>query len=364
MAKTNTSINGKDYFRIQRVVGINDGRSVKKSFYGRNKKEAEKKYQEYVYAQKRKKYQEAMRADYSLFCERAEEFIDNSLKISVRYAQGTIDRYVSAYTTHIHGTPLDGMVAKEIKAADIQRFYNSLKVSDQTIRQVHKFMVAFYRWMVLNEYAPDVLSAVEIPSKPSTKRHDDIVTWSESEVEQIINTIGNHRLRFLVFVLLYTGARTGEAIALKYSDFTKDVVRIQRQNYDGEIKEPKAHSSRDIPMHPTLKDELKRHIKWHKKEMRDNGYETDFVFTTDSGNFVDARNIRRSLKRFYERNGLPPKHNHVYRSTFCTQLCKCGTPLEVASKLLGHKNIEVTAKHYTHVQQDIKVEAIMRLVYE
>ena len=50
--KTNTSINGRDYFRIRRTI---DG--VQKNFYGRSKTEAERKYREYLAEVERQKYE-------------------------------------------------------------------------------------------------------------------------------------------------------------------------------------------------------------------------------------------------------------------------------------------------------------------
>lgn len=90
-------------------------------------------------------------------------------------------------------------------------------------------------------------------------------------------------------------------------------------------------------------------------------YSTEFIFTTHTGNLLDYHNIRTAFIRFYKRNQLPEKKLHAYRATFCTELCRAGVPLEVASKLMGHKSIEVTAKHYALVKQDVKIDAINRL---
>ena len=67
--KTNTKINGRDYFRIRRTI---DG--VQKNFYGRSKTEAERKYREYLAEAERQKYEKQMAHDNATFGERAEEF--------------------------------------------------------------------------------------------------------------------------------------------------------------------------------------------------------------------------------------------------------------------------------------------------
>lgn len=95
--------------------------------------------------------------------------------------------------------------------------------------------------------------------------------------------------------------------------------------------------------------------------MRRNGYKSEYVFTTHSGNLLEYGNARRAIVRFYKRNNIPEKKLHAYRATFCTELCRAGVPLEVASKLMGHKSIEVTAKHYALVKRDAQIAAINKL---
>lgn len=47
--KTNSTINGVNYYRIRADIGKNaDGSRIRKSFYGKNKKEAEQKRDEYL----------------------------------------------------------------------------------------------------------------------------------------------------------------------------------------------------------------------------------------------------------------------------------------------------------------------------
>lgn len=361
--KKNTNVNGYEYFRLRRKIGEKNGKPVFKSFYGSSKSDAENKYVEWKQEQVRARYEREISVDLSTFSERAEQFIESTLKASEKYAEGSKTRYISSYNAHIKHSSISEMVASKITALDIQGFYNSLDVSQQTLRQVHKFMSALYKWLVRNGYAQNVLDAVELPKKPKANRHNDIVIWSDEEIRSITESLDDYRLRFLIYILLYTGARIGEACALKYSDFSKDTLHIRRQWYLGEIKPPKYNSSRDIPLHDVIKKEFPIHKRWHEQEMKDNHYETDYVFTTRTGNLLDSKNCYRSLMRFYERIGIERKHTHAFRSTFCTQLCKCGVPLEVASKLLGHSNISVTAKHYALVQPETQKDAIKMLHY-
>lgn len=355
--KTNTTIGGKNYYRIRKKVD-----DQTKTFYGRSKAEAEQKYADYI--NNKDALVERQKPCEKTFRSLAKNYIKDVLMPSQKYATATKDRYSNAYRTHIFGTWLDRMRIHNIRASDIQTFYNELPVSKQTLATVNKFMRGFVRWLVLNEYASDFLNAVEIPKKPENKRHDEIVVWEEDEVNKILSELKGHRLYFFVLVLLYTGARMSEAIALEHRDIHDGSIHIVRQCYQGETKPPKYGSAREIPLHENLLKAYNEYIEWQKKDMEKNGYETNLLFTTSTGSMYDPKSVRKSLKRFYDAHGVPYKNPHAYRATFCTQMCRSGIPIEVASSLMGHKSIEVTARHYTRVSDDSKEQAIARISFQ
>lgn len=360
VTKKNTTINGSDYFRITRTI---EGK--KKQFYGASKTDAERKYKLFLEETARKKY--TFGSDSATLGERAEEYVENVLKVSQKYARGTIRTYIGAYKNHIKGTSICNVPVNELKPMDLQRFYNSLNVSQQTLKRIHKFMRAFWNWLVLSGFTTDILSSVEMPRKKDNGKSENIIVWEESEIAAIINALETaktrHRLRFMVYTLLYTGMRISEVLGLKYGDIKEDCINVQRQYYLNELKPPKFESTRTIPMHDVLKKQFTEHEQWHRGEMEKRGYKTDFVFTTLKGTLYDSSAVRKALRRFYDANNIPYKHIHTYRATFCTQLCRCDVPLEVASKLLGHKSLDVTARHYALIRQDTIIDAINNFKY-
>lgn len=369
--KTNTEINGKQYFRITRTIGHKEnGKPIKKQFYGSSKKDAERQYDEYLKKQAEKKYQLETEKSTRTLGNSAEEYIETVLKTS-QYAKGTINRYIGEYNRHIKGTDLARTPLKDIKASTIQLFYNSLDVSQQSIKELNKFMSGFCKWLQLVGYSDNFLAAVTIPRKKDTTRHEEIVIWEDEEIKAIFDAFDRkrgekqpHRQDFLVHLLLYSGMRISEALGLKYSDIRDGIIYVERQWYLGELKEPKWGSKRQIPMHEALIESFEEHKSWHEAEMQTNGYETEFLFTTSTGQLYHAASVRKALKRFYDAHNIPYKHPHVYRATFCTQMCRCGVPLEITSKLMGHKSLEVTAAHYALIKKDSQKEAIDKLHYD
>lgn len=363
--KTNTEVGGHKYYRITRTIGhrYESGKKVpvKKQFLGRSKGEAEKKYREYVQEQARLKYEGEQINDTATLNYRANEYIDNVLLVSTKYSQGTKITYAGAYRKHIQGSWIDSMIVKDIKAASVQKFYNELDVSKETQKRIHKFLSALYKWMVLNEYAVNIMPGVEIPEKTENKRHDDIIVWDDETLHRLVSCRFDFRADFLIKLMSYTGMRISECLGLKYTDISDNMIHVTRQYYLGEIKPPKYNSKRDIPMHENLVTALAAHKAWHDQEMKDRHYKTEYIFTTNTGRLYDVRDLRRAFERFYKREGIEYKHFHAYRATFCTNMCKAGVPLEVTSKLMGHKSLEVTAAHYALINRDTKETAISKL---
>ena len=363
--KKNTTINGKDYYRIRRTI---DGKV--KAFYGSSKHDAEQQYKLYLERIAEEKFKQKVKLDTATIEQRATEYVDTVLVVSTKYAKGTIDRYKGCFNNYIKGSKFANLVAQKVRPSDVQQFYNSLDVSMNTLKAIHKFMRAFSKWMVLCEYSTDFLSAVELPRKEENHLHDDIVVWSDDEIHTILTATSTVeggslpvRAWFMPWVMFYTGVRISEAISLRYTDFRNGYVNVERQCYRGEIKQPKYNSVRKIPIHKELQTALDQHRKWHKQDMKENGYKTDLVFTTSTGQIYSPSSLRKSFVRFYDKIGVEYKHFHAYRATFCTQMCRCGVPMEVTSKLMGHKNLEVTARHYALVREDSMEEAMSRLDY-
>ena len=67
------------------------------------------------------------------------------------------------------------------------------------------------------------------------------------------------------------------------------------------------------------------------------------------------------LGRLCKRIGVERTTLHSLRHTFCTILAKQGVPLITAAKLMGHTDIKITARIYTHVDNEEKKKGIKKL---
>lgn len=378
----NTKRNKSGYYEKTITVGhkINDAGNtvpVRKRFYGKTLKELNQKIEEYNENKKlgienRKQYFGVLADGW------IQEFFmqDGSIKDSTKI------RYYKAWQIAIKPLPLYHARLDEITAKTIQAAYNKL-VADgmpiSEIKQAHKLMRKFYKYVEVEKLGRDITHSLTIPKERSNKANDEISVWTDEEIRTILTGFdkadSRFRHRFLIVLAYYTGCRKSELLALTYDDITEDGVRITKTLADCtsgikngtiethlDVTDPKTASSiRTIPVDPVVLEELRKHRTWHLEEQLQNNYRTNYIFTTDSGEFLNPKNLDRALSRYYKRIGVEPKTIHTFRHTYGTNLCKSGISIETASALMGHSDISTTAKYYVNVSEDAKQAAALTL---
>lgn len=345
--KTNTTIerNGKkyNYFRITRTIGYENGKPIKKQFTGSSKRDAEEKYKRFLEG----KNEKSMYSPRTLG-DLADYYVENILCINSKYSTGTRNLYKGAYRSHVRPNPISKIPIREISGYEIQKFYNELQINNSAFKTLHKFMKGFLDWANINGYCNDLLKGVVIPEKPSVQS-SDIVVWTDEELSKIFKSEPKYKLHPFILFAAYTGMRISELIGLRWENINQNAIIVSEQIYRGVSDTPKGDKTRVIPLHPKLKEFVRTN--------RASG----LVFTNINGGPLDYRITTRSLERFYNRNQIPIKKFHAYRATFCTNLCRNGVPIQVASKIMGHSSIEVTAKYYTSISLDEMKEAIEKI---
>ncbi|MCX5049943.1 site-specific integrase [Streptomyces sp. NBC_00474] len=164
------------------------------------------------------------------------------------------------------------------------------------------------------------------------------------------------RLYAYLVLSLLSGVRTEEARPLTWDHVfleTKDgipshvaVWRSVRKH--GETKTRK--SRRTIALPKQVVDVLEEHMRWQKQERASRGMEwspTGRVFTTRSGEPLDAANVRRDFKAIVKKAGLQPEWTpRELRHSFVSLLSDHGIPLERIALLVGHSSQATTEAVY------------------
>ena len=381
--RTNYEKNGKNYYRVTATIGKKaDGKPIRKEFYGKSKKEAESKKEEYI-----KGLNLGLNSNFNEIT--LEELIKTWLfEVVKTYAShSTMDRYEGIYRNYIKETTLNSTKLNSIKPLTLQRHYNKLYYEDKkslsVIKNLNKFLKTFFNYSIKEDY---ILSnpciRVTLPvEKTVTDENDDIDPFTLEEIEKIKKAAKNY-MRMIFLLDLGTGLRKGELLALTPADinFEKEEIYINKSlkkikvfdsetkyHYETAIEVPKTKNSiRTVPIPKKLIPILRNHITKQKEKYLSNGLilkENSLIFTTNSCTPIDGVNMLRAWKRLLKRAGVRYRRFHNIRHTFASQLFFAHVELKTVQTLLGHSSINITSEIYVHVLPQSKIDSVEKINY-
>lgn len=377
--KTNTEINGYEYFRTRLTVGYDSkGKPIIKPFYGRTKGEAENKKKDYA-----KALESGLNPDLgSQTLERAMYSWLWDIEKHSGNKSSTFERYESIYRNYVQGTKIGQLIMSDIKKLPIQKYYNELLGNGKTysiILNLNKLLKKFFGYAESESYiVKNPIKGLKLPKDNEEDIEEDInskiETLSKEEINKIVDGLGHVKLRYIIMFALLTGARQGEILALEKSDIQNNIVRINKSirkvkifdedgkyHYELKTTKPKTkRSNREIPLPQILITELNKLnilVKEEKLKLGPAYIENTLLFPSLTGTYIDDTNLRRSWQRALNNADIPYKKFHALRHTYATKLFENGTSILTVSRLLGHSSIKTT-EIYTHVLEDIKVKEV------
>ena len=381
MAKVYNCVrNGKEYYRINRKVGekVNsEGKivPVKKVFYGDGKKDAEDKFKAYMEQLKIQEEEAKLVPDlnkplYQVIDHWIEVFFNNC-----NLSESTKALYVSNYKLHFRDTELASRRLADVTALMIQEFYNNSDLKNSNLKAINKLLVNFYNYCELNAICSNIVRPVKVPKKDTAdKLHGvhEIDVWDDADLKKVIKALSGTTLRFLVVLAVNSGARISELLALTYNDIDGNKLTINKQTTEVTYGDKRgvrlsdtktACSNRVLYLSDEVVKEFEKHREIHRKEMDQNGYITNLIFSTNTGHLHYNSEVTRSLKRLYKRIGVPQHTFHSFRHTFGTNLSRAGVPIERTSKLMGHSGVNVTSQYYINIGENEKLDAVKKIVH-
>jgi len=371
-AKTNMDNNGTKYYRVTAKVGTKaDGSPIRKQFLGANKTEALAKRDEYM---QQLKNGLVVDFDKSIFTNAFKFWFEDIYRPAV--SKSSYSRFETEYKKRISLCGLNNMRLVEIRTAHIQAFYNSLmdNCTASTIHSTHKVLAAFFKYADETDLiGKNPLKGIKLPAKEKKANvnaaliDDDIQKLKEA----VLDDIGNFIFLFAVF----SGLREGEILSLRYKDvdLKAGTISVNKSckflTVDGKYQlvedVPKTETSiRIVPILPQMKPLLEKHIAVEREKHLRLGKpfnDESVLFSSSVGTHREAANVLKGLKKLFKRLDIKQATFHSLRHTFCTLLAKQEVPLKTASVLMGHSDISVTAKIYTHVDNAQRKKGIDRL---
>lgn len=380
--KTNYKKNGQEYFRVTKTIGKNsDGSPIRKEFYGKSKKEAESKRDEYL-----KGLNSGLNIDYREISlgEFMHIWLFEVVKMYASYA--TFEKYEGIYRNYIKNTELNPLKIYNIKPLTLQTYYNKIYdsgVSSSQIFNLNKLLKTFFYYTIREGYIlTNPCFKIIIPrDKKLETEQEEVDPFTEDEIKKIID-YAEDNMYMIILLDLGTGLRKGELLGLRFKDIDlinkeihishalkkiKDFNKDESYVYKTIIDTTKTKGSiRIVPIPSNLIKPLKLHILKQKEKFLSNGLkfaEDNFIFTTNTCNPLDGRNISRSWERLLKKADIRYRKFHNIRHTYATKLFNLGVDLKTVQKLLGHSNLSTTADIYTHVMKKVKIEAVEKIDY-
>jgi site-specific recombinase XerD len=163
---------------------------------------------------------------------------------------------------------------------------------------------------------------------------------SREEVERLIDASSSLFERALLMVLYGTGMRRAEVARLKLADIDSQRMIIHVINGKG-------GKDRDLPLSPALLDTLRAYWRWLKPQT----YLFPSRLHRDAEQPITDKIVWRACAEARKRAGIRKKVSpHLIRHSWATHLLEAGTDLRTIQLLLGHEDLEVTAR-YLHLSQ-------------
>jgi len=177
-----------------------------------------------------------------------------------------------------------------------------------------------------------------------------IVPFSIEECKILLKWLKRHpHFHDMILLMLLTGIESKAATLMKreWWNIKEKMLFVFPQKISGVIDAKTQHRARKIPISRTMF----------------NIYRRGYIFLENNERKFNLR-CQKLLKKCSLQTGIKNIHCHRFRHTFASQALSAGFDIVRVSKMLGHKNINITLKHYADFvfsESDAGFEGMVRV---
>lgn len=249
----------------------------------------------------------------------------------------------------------------EIRAIHIEQFLRKCQeegLSDSTLAKYRAALFQIFRKAEANDLVRKnpVQYAEKLRSRGPTKRKD---AFTAEEVKRMMEQLPRDRIGISIRLMLGTGLRTQELLALEPKHIAKDGSVIEVRQAINMVKgtavvgQPKSRDScRDVP--------VPQSVRWCAVQLRETADKYVWESPRKPGQpcnpsyFRDQ--FREALSQIPDLRLLTP---HCCRHTYVSQMQALGVDLATIQSIVGHADMDMT-RHYLHVQEPVRQAAAER----
>jgi integrase len=360
---------GDDKYLIRFYLGVENG---KRKYYSEmvtgGQKNAEARLRELLVKKDKGAVSKQEKKTVEKHLEEWLEFIKNRVgEVTLRDYEAKARIYIIPEIGKIR---LDKLKNKQITA-----LYNKMTadgLSSRTVRYAHVVLKSSLKQAVIwGEIFYNPADGAILPKKKEVVKPK---VFSAEQAMKFLSEAKYSRWYAFFSLMLASGMRPSEALALKWSDVDFDHERItinktlNRPPGGGwKLEETKTDKSRrTIPIPPAVMADLKEHKSDQREEIigaKPGEYTNHgFVFAAVNGEPADGRHIlHRHFKPLLKKAELPDMRLYDLRHTCATLLFQAGENPKKVSERLGHADIVLTLNTYTHMLPDMQQSCVDKL---
>ena len=257
----------------------------------------------------------------------------------------------------------------DLRPTHIENFYsyyttnngvNGQVLAPSTVAQCGAILKKALKYAVEVEGLMSFNPATRVPLPKGAGKSNN--PWSMDELNAFLDVASEHRLYFFFRLSAFTGARRGELLALRWSDFdgksimiTKSRLEVAGVAFEQLSTKGGSNGQRRVILDSETIDLFNSHRKRQLHErilIGEHWQDGDFVFTQENGLPLDPGTPSHLFGKMIKKAGLRNIRLHDLRHLHATELLRLGEPLHVVAQRLGHRDAMVTATIYAHVSNE------------
>jgi len=270
--------------------------------------------------------------------------------------QSTYDRLLTSAKA-LEGFQIASIPIGEITSIHIQKYVNELAEYGyglSTIKKQMRIVTAPLKQAAALHLIPaNPAVGIHLPARCNVQKAERTAkAYTQEEQEALWRLIETHQRAgyAAVALMIETGMRVGEALALRWRDVNinrkrlhvrSTVVRLanKKQSYVQDCAKSES-SNRTIPLTPKAISLL---------EMLAQDAANEWVFVNDDGQRLSYEALRYQTQCLCKASCVPYRGEHVFRHTFATNCYHKWVDVKILSRLLGHADVNITYNIYVHL---------------
>ncbi|UOQ91445.1 site-specific integrase [Halobacillus shinanisalinarum] len=259
---------------------------------------------------------------------------------------------------------------RDITKGYCQRVINEIADQIKSANDIRIQANQVFKYAVKMDYiAQNPMEYTVVPKQEDeflADQEEDRNFWIKEEINNFLS-LAKEQLHIkdyvLFYLLVYTGMRKGELIALEWKDIDldKNKISINKTMFFKNGKEVIQKAKKKTSMRTIHIDNVTANLlrKWRiqqKEWLFSVGMQPE---VTNVVTRADMRPLRLAypndkLKGIIKRNNLPSITIHGFRHSHASLLFEAGATIKEVQDRLGHKDIQTTMNVYAHVTDSLK----------